>query len=136
MSTKRKPIRVLLSRSHLDSHQRGLITVAAALRDAGMEVIYTKFYYPEEVTQTAMEEDVDVVGLSFLAWGQMEYTPRVIKGLREKGLNDVMVLVGGVILDSQIPELLKMGVSRVFGAGSSTREIAEYIRAHVGERVG
>jgi len=136
MSTKRKPIRVLLSRSHLDSHQRGLITVAAALRDAGMEVIYTKFYYPEEVAQTAMEEDVDVVGLSFLAWGQMEYTPRVIKGLREKGLNDVMVLVGGVILDSQIPELLKMGVSRVFGAGSSTREIAEYIRAHVGERVG
>ncbi len=132
MSTKNKPIKVLLTRSHLDSHQRGVITVAAALRDAGMEVIYTKFYYPEEVVKTAMEEDVDVVGLSFLAWGQMEYTPKVIKGLRDAKLNDVMILVGGVILDSQIPELLKMGVSRVFGAGSSTLEIAEYIKSKKG----
>ena len=136
MSTKQKQIRVLLSRSHLDSHQRGIITVAAALRDAGMEVIYTKFYYPEEVVKTAIEEDVDVVGLSFLAWGQMEYTPRVIKGLRDAKLNDVMVLVGGIILDTQIPELQKMGVSKVFGAGSSTIEIAEYIKANVKPKKG
>jgi methylmalonyl-CoA mutase C-terminal domain/subunit len=129
MSPKHKPIKVLLSRSYFDCHQRGVMTVAAALRDAGMEVIYTKFYDPEEVAQTAMEEDVDVVGLSFLAWGQMEITPRVIKALNERKMDDVLVIVGGVILDRQIPKLLEMGVAQVFGAGSSTLEIAEYIKS-------
>ena len=120
MNARKKPIKVLLSRSMLDCHQRGLVAVAAALRDAGMEVVYTRFLMPEEVVKTAAEEDVDVVGLSFLAWGQMHITA------------DVMRLLKGIIRDEQIPELLEMGVARVFGAGSATADIVEYIESQKG----
>lgn len=132
MSPKKKRIKVLLSRSMLDCHQRGLITVAAAIRDAGMEVVYTRFLMPEEVVKTAVEEDVDVIGLSFLAWGQMHITAEVMRQLKERKLNDKLVLVGGIIRDEQIPKLLKMGVARVFGVGSSTKEIVEYIESQKG----
>jgi methylmalonyl-CoA mutase C-terminal domain/subunit len=132
MSPREKTIKVLLSRSMLDCHQRGIVTVAAALRDAGMEVVYTRFLMPEEVVKTAVEEDVDVIGLSFLAWGQMHITSEVMRQLKERKLNDVMVLVGGIIRDEQIPKLLEMGVARVFGVGSSTTEIVEYINSQKG----
>jgi methylmalonyl-CoA mutase C-terminal domain/subunit len=132
MSPREKPIKVLLSRSMLDCHQRGIVTVAAALRDAGMEVVYTRFLMPEEVVKTAVEEDVDVIGLSFLAWGQLHITSEVMRQLKEGNLNDVMVLVGGIIRDEQIPKLLEMGVARVFGVGSSTTEIVEYIKSQKG----
>lgn len=133
MSTKEKPIKVLLGRSQLDCHQRGLITVAAALRDAGMEVVYTTFLMPEEVVKTAVEEDVDVIGLSFLAWGQMHITAEVMRQLKEKNLNHILVIVGGIIRDEQIPKLLEMGVGRVFTVGSSTTEIVEYIKSKKGK---
>ena len=132
MNLKKKRIKVLLSRSQLDCHQRGVITVAAALRDAGMEVVYTRFLMPEEVVKTALEEDVDVIGLSFLAWGQMHITTEVMRLLKERKLNDVIVLVGGIIRDEQIPKLLEIGVAKVFGPGSSTTEIVEYIESKKG----
>jgi len=132
MNARKKPIKVLLSRSMLDCHQRGLIAVAAALRDAGMEVVYTRFLMPEEVVKTAAEEDVDVVGLSFLAWGQMHITADVMRLLKERNIDNMLVLVGGIIRDEQIPELLEMGVARVFGAGSATADIVEYIESQKG----
>ncbi len=131
MSARKKPIKVLLSRSMLDCHQRGLIAVAAALRDAGMEVVYTRFLMPEEVVKTAVEEDVDVIGLSFLAWGQMHLTSEVMRQLKERNIDNMLVLVGGVIRDEQVPKLLEMGVARVFGAGSATADIVEYIKCGV-----
>ena len=132
MSPRKKPIKVLLSRSMLDCHQRGLIAVAAALRDAGMEVVYTRFLMPEEVVKTAVEEDVDLIGLSFLAWGQMHITAEVMRLLKERRMDNMLVLVGGIIRDEQIPKLLDMGVARVFGPGSSTMEIVEYIESKKG----
>jgi methylmalonyl-CoA mutase C-terminal domain/subunit len=132
MNAKKKPIKVLLSRSMLDCHQRGLVAVAAALRDAGMEVVYTRFLMPEEVVKTAVEEDVDVVGLSFLAWGQMHITADVMRLLKERNIDNMLVLVGGIIRDEQIPELLEMGVARVFGPGSYTTEIVDYIESKKG----
>ncbi len=132
MNARKKPIKVLLSRSMLDCHQRGLVAVAAALRDAGMEVVYTRFLMPEEVVKTAAEEDVDVVGLSFLAWGQMHITADVMRLLKERNIDNMLVLVGGIIRDEQIPELLEMGVARVFGAGSATADIVEYIESQKG----
>ena len=132
MNTRKKPIKVLLSRSMLDCHQRGLIAVAAALRDAGMEVVYTRFLMPEEVVKTAVEEDVDVIGLSFLAWGQMHLTSEVMRQLNERNIDNMLVLVGGVIRDEQVPKLLEMGVARVFGAGSATADIVEYIESQKG----
>ena len=132
MSPKKKRIKVLLSRSMLDCHQRGLITVAAALRDAGMEVVYTRFLMPEEVVKTAVEEDVDLIGLSFLAWGQMHITAEVMRLLKERRMGNMLVLVGGIIRDEQIPKLLEMGVARVFGPGSSTTEIVDYIKSKKG----
>ena len=84
------------------------------------------------MVKTAVEEDVDVIGLSFLAWGQMHITSEVMRQLKERKLNDVMVLVGGIIRDEQIPKLLEMGVARVFGVGSSTTEIVEYINSQKG----
>jgi len=131
MNARKKPIKVLLSRSMLDCHQRGLIAVAAALRDAGMEVVYTRFLMPEEVVKAAVEEDVDVIGLSFLAWGQMHLTAEVMRQLKERNIDNMLVLVGGVIRDEQVPKLLDMGVARVFGAGSATADIVEYIRCGV-----
>jgi len=127
MTENGRGIRVLLSRSLLDCHQRGLVAVAAALRDAGMEVVYTRFYEIEEVVKTALEEDVDVVGLSFMSWGQMHFTPQLTKQLKERGMDDVLVIIGGIIRKDQVPELEAMGVDRVFGAGSSTTEIVNYI---------
>ena len=132
MNARKKPIKVLLSRSMLDCHQRGLIAVAAALRDAGMEVVYTRFLMPEEVVKAAVEEDVDVIGLSFLAWGQMHLTAEVMRQLKERNIDNMLVLVGGIIRDEQIPKLLEMGVARVFGPGSSTTEIVDYIESKKG----
>jgi methylmalonyl-CoA mutase C-terminal domain/subunit len=132
MSPKGKPIRVLLSRSQLDCHQRGLITIAAALRDAGMEVVYTRFLLPEEVVKTAVEEDVDVIGLSFLAWSHLGIVSEVMKGLKERKMNDVLVIIGGIMRDEHIPKMLEMGVAKVFGAGTNTTEVVEYLRKQKG----
>lgn len=130
-SGKRK-IRVLLAKVGLDGHDRGIKIVARYLMEAGMEVIFTGLRStPEQVVNAALEEDVDVVGLSFLAGDHMVLAPKVIEGLKKSGLGDVMVLLGGVILKRDVPALEQMGVSRVFLPGTPAAGIAKFIESNV-----
>jgi methylmalonyl-CoA mutase C-terminal domain/subunit len=127
-------IRVLLAKVGLDGHDRGIKTVARYLKDAGMEVIFTGLRStPEQVAKAALEEDADVVGLSFLAGDHMVLAPRVIDGLKKKGLGDVMVLLGGVIPKRDIPALEQMGVTQVFLPGTPPAEIARFIESRIGQ---
>ena len=130
-------IRVLVAKPGLDGHDRGAKVVASALRDAGMEVIYTGLHQtPEMIVNAAIQEDVDVVALSILSGAHMTMFPRVLKLLKEAGADDVVVTGGGVIPADDMEELIKMGVDRLFGPGSDTREIAAYIREVVAEKRG
>jgi methylmalonyl-CoA mutase, C-terminal domain len=123
-----RKIRVLLAKVGLDGHDRGIKTVARFLADAGMEVIFTGVRStPEQVANAAVQEDVDVVGLSFLAGDHMVLAPKVIDGLRARGLHDVMVLVGGIILVKDIADLERSGVTRVFLPGTPPDRIVEFI---------
>ena len=130
-------IRVLVAKPGLDGHDRGAKVVASALRDAGMEVIYTGLHQtPEMIVNAAIQEDVDVVALSILSGAHMTMFPRVLKLLKEAGADDVIVTGGGVIPAADMDELAKMGVDRLFGPGSDTREIAAYIREVVAAKRG
>ncbi len=130
-------IRVLVAKPGLDGHDRGAKVVASALRDAGMEVIYTGLHQtPEMIVNAAVQEDVDVVALSILSGAHMTMFPRVLKLLKEAGADDVVVTGGGVIPAEDMAELMKMGVDRLFGPGSDTREIAAYIREIVATKRG
>ena len=121
-------IRVLLSKLGLDGHDRGVVNVAMALRDAGMEVIYLgRHIFPDEVAQVAIQEDVDVIGISSLADAHMTLIEQLIKTLRSKG-SDIPVILGGFIQPEDIPQLKAMGVSEVFGIGSRLSAIVEHIR--------
>ncbi len=125
---KMKKIRVLVAKLGLDGHDRGAKVVARALRDAGMEVIYTGIRQtPEMIVTTAIQEDVDVVGLSSLSGAHMELFPEIIKGLARKGKKDSLFICGGIIPDEDIPKLKKIGVEGVFGPGTSTKDIVAYI---------
>lgn len=127
MNTKK--IRVLVAKPGLDGHDRGAKVVARALRDAGMEVIYTGIRQtPEMIVSSALQEDVGVVGLSCLSGAHLELFSQVVRGLREKGMNDVVVIAGGIIPEDDIPELQKLGVSAVFGPGAPTSEIIASIK--------
>ena len=129
--TDRK-IRVLVAKPGLDGHDRGAKVVARALRDAGLEVIYTGIRQtPEMIVEAALQEDVDVVGLSILSGAHMTLCPRVIELLRGQGLDDVVVLVGGIIPDNDVEPLARMGVQGVFGPGTSTQDIVGIIRQSV-----
>lgn len=129
---KRDMIRVLVGKPGLDGHDRGAKIIARALRDAGMEVIYTGIRQtPQMIVQTAVQEDVDVVGLSILSGAHMELFPQVIKGLEENGMGDVILVAGGTIPEEDRRFLLDMGVHGIFGPGSSTRDIGEFIRTSV-----
>ncbi len=126
--TERK-IRVLIAKPGLDGHDRGAKVVARALRDAGMEVIYTGIRQtPEMIVEAALQEDVDVVGLSILSGAHMALCPRVIELLRQEGMDDVVVLVGGIIPDEDAEPLKQLGVKGVFGPGTNTQDIVEFIR--------
>jgi methylmalonyl-CoA mutase C-terminal domain/subunit len=126
------PIRVLVAKPGLDGHDRGAKVIARALRDAGMEVIYTGLRQtPEMVAEAALQEDVDVVGLSILSGAHNALTPRIMALLKEKGLTEVKVFVGGIVPDEDIPGLKAAGVTEVFGPGTSTETIVETIRAAV-----
>ncbi len=128
-------IRVLIAKPGLDGHDRGAKVVARALRDAGFEVIYTGIRQtPQMIAEAALQEDVDVVGLSILSGAHMALIPKVVELLRAQGQEDVLVLVGGIIPDEDVAKLRAAGVHRVFGPGTSTREIAAYIRRAVAER--
>ena len=125
-------IRVLIAKPGLDGHDRGAKVVAQALRDAGMEVIYTGLRQtPEMIVEAALQEDVDVAGLSVLSGAHMTLLPRIMDLLRENGLDDVLVVVGGIIPREDIPALQDMGVRGIFGPGTLLDEIVQFIRVEV-----
>ena len=127
-------IRVLLAKPGLDGHDRGAKVVARALRDAGMEVIYAGARQtPQMIVESSIQEDVDVVGLSILSGAHKELSGRVIRTLRERNAGNIIVVVGGIISEKDVPILKEMGVAGVFGPGSDTREISEFIRNAVSE---
>jgi methylmalonyl-CoA mutase C-terminal domain/subunit len=130
-----RPIRVLVAKPGLDGHDRGAKVVAAALRDAGMEVIYTGLHQtPEMIANAAVQEDVDVVGLSILSGAHMTLIPRVLDLLRDAGRDDVLVTGGGIIPKEDMDELTRQGVGRLFGPGTPTSELVDYIRQWFAER--
>ena len=129
-STQTRKIRVVVAKPGLDGHDRGAKIIARALRDAGMEVIYTGLHQtPEQIVETVIQEDADAVGLSILSGAHMTLVPRVVELLREQGIDDVVVTVGGTIPAEDIPELKQLGVSEVFTPGASTQDIVDFIRA-------
>ena len=130
-----KKIRVLIAKPGLDGHDRGAKVVARALRDAGMEVIYTGLRQtPEMIVEAALQEDVDVVGLSILSGAHTTLFPRIVNLLKENGLDDVLVLAGGIIPDEDVPALNEMGIRGIFGPGTSTEEIVKFIKEEIGKR--
>ncbi len=136
MNTSRK-IRVLIAKPGLDGHDRGAKVVARALRDAGFEVIYTGIRQtPEAIAEAALQEDVDVVGLSILSGAHMALVPKIMRLLRERGMGDVLVLVGGIIPDEDVPKLRAIGVRGVFGPGTLTSDIVAFIRRELGLKDG
>ncbi len=127
-----RKIRVVIAKPGLDGHDRGAKVIARALRDAGMEVIYTGLRQtPEQIAAAALQEDADVIGLSILSGAHMHVCPRLMELLREKGLDDVLVLVGGIIPDVDIPRLKEMGVRGIFLPGSPMQQIIDYINGNV-----
>ena len=126
-----RKIRVLVAKPGLDGHDRGAKVVARALRDAGMEVIYTGIRQtPEMIAEAALQEDVDVVGLSILSGAHMSLCPRIMELLRAQGMGDVLVVLGGIVPEEDMPRLQAIGISAVFGPGANTQDIVTYIRQH------
>jgi len=130
----KRPIRVLVAKVGLDGHDRGAKVVASFLRNAGMEVIYTGLHQtPESVVNTAMQEDVDAIGVSILSGAHNTVFPKIIKLMKEKGLNDVLLTGGGIIPEKDMEELLKLGVGKLFPPGTDTHNMVEYIQDWVKE---
>lgn len=130
-----RKIRVLIAKPGLDGHDRGAKVVARALRDAGMEVVYTGIRQtPEMIAEAAMQEDVDAIGLSILSGAHMELFPRIIDCLRERGADDIILFAGGIIPQEDTQELKKLGFKGIFGPGTSTFDIIEWLRNEVGAK--
>ena len=130
-------IRVVVAKPGLDGHDRGAKVVARALRDAGMEVVYTGLHQtPEQIVETVVQEDADAVGLSVLSGAHMTLFERLAELLRERGVDDVVVFGGGIIPDEDIPELERLGVARIFTPGATTTEIVDWVRQNVGAAAG
>jgi len=130
----KRPIRVLVAKVGLDGHDRGAKVVASFLRNAGMEVIYTGLHQtPESVVNTAIQEDVDAIGISILSGAHNTVFPKIIKLLKEKGLNDVLLTGGGIIPEKDMEELTKLGVGKLFPPGTDTHNMVEYIQNWVKE---
>ena len=126
--TKRK-IRVVVAKPGLDGHDRGAKIIARALRDAGMEVIYTGLHQtPEQIVETVIQEDADAVGLSILSGAHMTLIPRILEGLKERDADDVVVIAGGTIPGEDIEELKSLGVAEIFTPGAATQEIIDFVR--------
>jgi methylmalonyl-CoA mutase C-terminal domain/subunit len=127
-----RKFRILLAKPGLDGHDRGVKVIAAALRDAGFEVIYTGLRQtPEQIVTAAIQEDVDAVGMSILSGAHMTLFPMVLNGLREKGADHIMLFGGGIIAESEIAELKGMGVGEIFTPGASTQDIVDYLNNHL-----
>ena len=131
--TKEKKIRVLAAKPGLDGHDRGVKVVASALMDAGMEVIYTGLRQsPAQIVEAAIQEDVDVIAMSILSGAHDYIFPKVMELLKEKGVDDILVIGGGIIPDEDIPALKEAGIAEIFGPGTNTNDIVKYIRENVG----
>ena len=129
-------IRVVIAKPGLDGHDRGAKVIARALRDAGMEVIYTGLRQtPELIVSAAMQEDADVIGLSILSGAHMHICPRIVELLREKQMSDVLVVVGGIIPDADVPRLNEIGIQGIFQPGTPMQEIVDFITKHARIRV-
>jgi methylmalonyl-CoA mutase, C-terminal domain len=132
-----RPIRVLIAKPGLDGHDRGAKVIARALRDAGMEVIYSGLRQtPEQIAAAAIQEDVDVVGLSILSGAHNVLFPEILRLLKEQGGEDILVLAGGIIPDKDIAPMKALGIREIFLPGTPTQTLVEFIRNEVGERVG
>jgi len=123
----KKAIRVVMARLGMDAHWRGSVVVARAIRDAGMEVIYLGNQMPEAIVETAIQEDVNVIGLSTLSGNHLELAPEVVRLLREKGVRDILVILGGTIPPDDIPKLKAAGIAEVFGTGASLEKIVRFV---------
>jgi methylmalonyl-CoA mutase cobalamin-binding domain/chain len=133
MAEQRK-IRVVVAKPGLDGHDRGAKIIARALRDAGMEVVYTGLHQtPEQIVETALQEDADAIGLSILSGAHMTLVPRILELLSEQQAEEIVVVLGGTIPNQDIPELKELGVAEVFTPGAPTQAIIDFIRANVGE---
>ena len=132
-----RKIRVVIAKPGLDGHDRGAKVIARALRDAGMEVIYTGLRQtPEQIVAAALQEDADVIGLSILSGAHMHICPRIVELLRERSMADVLVVVGGIIPDVDIPKLNELGITGIFLPGTPMQTIVEYIARHARTRAG
>ena len=130
-----RKIRVVIAKPGLDGHDRGAKIIARALRDAGMEVIYTGLHQtPEQIVETAIQEDADAVGISILSGAHMTLVPRILEGLKENGVEDVLVVVGGTIPKDDVAALKQQGVAEVFTPGAPVSEIVDFLREHVPTR--
>ena len=130
-----RPIKVLIAKPGLDGHDRGAKVLARGLRDEGFEVVYTGLRQtPEMIATAALQEDVDVVGLSILSGAHLTLLPRIAKLLREEGLDDVLITAGGIIPDDDVPTLAEAGISRVFGPGTTIAQVADYLRTNARPR--
>jgi methylmalonyl-CoA mutase C-terminal domain/subunit len=128
-------VKVIIAKPGLDGHDRGAKVVARALRDAGLEVVYTGIRQtPEMIAEAALQEDVDMVGLSILSGAHMELFPRVVEEMKKRGLDDVILLAGGIIPQEDVPALQKIGFRAIFGPGASTDEIVAWVRANITPR--
>ncbi len=134
MAESRK-IRVVVAKPGLDGHDRGAKIIARALRDAGMEVVYTGLHQtPEQIVETALQEDADAIGLSILSGAHMTLVPRILDLLKEQEATEISVILGGTIPNQDIPELKELGVAEIFTPGAPTQAIVDFIRDNVGER--
>ena len=130
-------IRVVIAKPGLDGHDRGAKVVARALRDAGMEVVYTGLHQtPEQIVETVVQEDADAVGLSVLSGAHMTLFRRLAELMTDRGIDDVVVFGGGIIPDADLPELERLGVAKIFTPGATTTEIVDWVREHVGAPAG
>ena len=129
-------IRVVIAKPGLDGHDRGAKVIARAMRDAGMEVIYTGLRQtPEQIVAAAVQEDADVIGLSILSGAHNSICARIMELLRERGASDVLVVLGGIVPDADVPDLKKMGVAAVFRPGTSMQDIIDFVQAHAASRL-
>lgn len=129
---QKKKIRVLVAKPGLDSHDRGAKVVARALRDAGMEVIYTGLRQtPEQIVETVLQEDVDVLGLSILSGAHMTLFPKIVDLMKQKGIDDVLVFAGGIIPKEDVLSLKKLGIKEIFGPGTQTETVVSFVKGNV-----
>jgi methylmalonyl-CoA mutase C-terminal domain/subunit len=133
--TQERKLKIIIAKPGLDGHDRGAKVVARALRDAGFEVVYTGIRQtPEMIAETALQEDADVIGLSILSGAHLELFPRVVEELKKRGMDDVVLFGGGIIPHDDIPQLEKMGFRGIFGPGSSTHDIIDWVRNNAPKR--